>query len=69
MQAGARVTVVAPAAAKAIAERPGVVWHRRSYQPPEAGSYGLVVTATNDPAVNAQVARDCRSGQRLRQLR
>lgn len=59
LQAGARVTVVAPAAVKAIAERPGAVWRRRSYQPQEAGSYRLVVTATNDPAVNAQVARDC----------
>ena len=59
LQAGARVTVVAPAAARAIAEQPEVTWLRRSYQPPEAGSYRLVVTATNDPAVNAQVARDC----------
>lgn len=59
LQAGARVTVVAPAAARAIAEQPGVTWLPRSYQPPEAGSYRLVVTATNDPAVNAQVARDC----------
>ena len=58
-QAGARVTVVAPAAAASIAEQPEVTWLRRSYQPPEAGSYRLVVTATNDPAVNAQVARDC----------
>ena len=59
LQAGARVTVVAPAAATAIAEQPEVGWLRRRYQPPEAGSYRLVVTATNDPAVNAQVARDC----------
>ena len=59
LQAGARVTVVAPAAARAIAEQPGATWLRRSYQPPEAGSYRLVVTATNDPAVNAQVAGDC----------
>ena len=59
LQAGARVTVIAPAATKAIAERPGVVWHRRSYQSPEARAYRLAVTATNDPAVNAQVSRDC----------
>ena len=59
LQAGARVTVVAPAAAGAIAEQPGVTWLRRSYRPPEASSYRLVVTATNDPAVNAQVAQDC----------
>lgn len=59
LQAGARVTVVSPAAVKAIAEQPGVVWHRRRYRPQEAGSYRLVVTAANDPAVNAQAARDC----------
>ena len=58
-QAGARVTVVAPAAVAAISERPEVTWCPRSYQPPEANSYRLVVTATDDPAVNAQVARDC----------
>ena len=59
LRASARVTVVAPAATRAIAEHPDVTWLRRSYQPPEAGSYRLVVTATSDPAVNAQVARDC----------
>ena len=59
LRAGARVTVVAPAAAKAIAEQSEVTWKRRSYQPAEANAYRLVVTATNDPAVNAQVARDC----------
>ena len=59
LRAGARVTVVAPAAAGAIAERSDVTWLRRRYQPPEAGSYRLVVTATNDPAVNARVAADC----------
>ena len=59
LRAGARVTVVAPAAASAIAERPEVTWLRRRYQPSEAGTYRLVVTATNDPAVNARVAADC----------
>ena len=59
LQAGARVTVVAPAAADAIAEQSEVCWQQRGYQPPEAGSYRLVITATSDPDVNAQVARDC----------
>ena len=59
LRAGARVTVVAPAAAEPIAEQPEVTWQRRQYQPPEAGSYRLVITATSDPEVNAQVARDC----------
>ena len=56
--AGARVTVVAPAAVDAIAGNPRVSWERRGYRSPEAGSYRLVVTATNDPEVNARVARD-----------
>ena len=59
VQAGARVTVVAPAAADAIVERSEVDWRRRRYQSPEAGAYRLVVTATDDPAVNARVAQDC----------
>ena len=58
LQAGACVTVVAPAAVDAIAKHPEVVWQRRAYRPDESRSYRLVVTATSDPAVNAQVARD-----------
>ena len=58
LRAGARVTVVAPDAVDAIAEHPEIVWHRREYQRAEAGAYRLVMTATDDPAVNAQVARD-----------
>lgn len=59
LRAGACVTVVAPAAVGAISENPEVVWQRRAYRPDESRSYRLVVTATNDPAVNAHVARDC----------
>ena len=59
LQAGACVTVVAPAAVGAISENPEVVWLRRPYRPAEAAYYRLVVTATSDPAVNAQVAGDC----------
>ncbi len=58
-RAGARVTVVAPAATGEIAGRADVSWRRRPYRPGEAGSYRLVVTATSDGAVNSQVARDC----------
>ena len=36
-----------------------MVWQRRGYRPGEATSYRLVITATNDPAVNSLVARDC----------
>ena len=59
LRAGACVTVMAPAAVDEIVEHPDVVWQQRTYRTPEAGSYRLVVTATNDPEVNAQVARDC----------
>lgn len=58
LRAGARVTVVAPEAHTAIAESPSLRWHRREYRRGEAASYRLVVTATNDPAVNGQVFRD-----------
>ena len=59
LRAGAHPTVVSPTAVDAISEHPGVAWQRRPYRSGEAGSYRLVVTATSDPAVNAQVARDC----------
>ena len=59
LQAGACVTVVAPAAVDAISENPEVVWQKRAYRPDESRSYRLVVTATSDPAVNARVACDC----------
>lgn len=59
LQAGACVTVVAPAAVGAISENPEILWQRRAYRPGESRSYRLVVTATSDPAVNARVARDC----------
>ncbi len=59
LQAGARVTVVAPNATQEIANHEQVTWHQRPYRPGEAGDgYRLVVTATNDATVNAQVARD-----------
>ena len=61
LRAGAFVTVVAPAAVDAISEHPEVAWHRRTYRSDESRAYRLVVTATSDPAVNAQVAADCQA--------
>lgn len=61
LRAGAAVTVVAPSAVAELAEDPDVRWHRRPYRRGEAASYRLVITATDDPAVNAQVARDGRA--------
>lgn len=61
LQAGAVVTVVAPDAVPELADDPDVRWHQREYRRGEAASYRLVLTATNDAKVNAQVARDCRA--------
>lgn len=58
LQAGAVVTVVAPTAVAEIAEDPDIRWHAREYRRGEVASYRLALTATDDPAVNAQVARD-----------
>lgn len=61
LRAGAAVTVVAPEAVPEIANDPDLRWHQRAYQRGEAASYKLVLTATDDPGVNRQVARDGRA--------
>lgn len=58
LRAGAVVTVVAPDAVSEIAQDPDVRWHQRPYRRGEVASYRLAITATDDPAVNRQVARD-----------
>ncbi len=58
LRAGAAVTVVAPTAVAEIAQDPDIRWHRRDYRRGEAASYRLAIAATDDPAVNSQVARD-----------
>lgn len=58
LSAGAVVTVVAPDAVPEIANDPDVRWHRREYRRGEVASYRVAITATSDPAVNRQVARD-----------
>ena len=58
LRAGADVTVVAPDAVSEIAEDPDVRWHERPYRRGEVASYAIAITATSDPAVNRQVARD-----------
>jgi precorrin-2 dehydrogenase/sirohydrochlorin ferrochelatase len=61
LRAGAVVTVVAPDAVTDLADDPDVRWHQREYRRGEAASYRLVLTATDNATVNAQVARDCRA--------
>lgn len=61
LRAGATVTVVAPEAGEevaALAEHRAVRWFQRAYRRGEVASYVVAITATDDPAVNAQVARD-----------
>jgi siroheme synthase-like protein len=58
--AGARVTVVAPVICDAVRAMPAdlVV---RSYVADDIAQHQLVMTATDDPEVNAKVARDARA--------
>ncbi len=60
--AGARVTVVSPDVVDgfdAVADRIEL----RRYRDGEAANYRLVMTATDDPAVNAQVAADAKDAR------
>jgi precorrin-2 dehydrogenase/sirohydrochlorin ferrochelatase len=57
-EAGARVTVIAPAVGTVPA---GVTVHRRGYAPGDVAGARLVFAATDDPAVNARVAADARA--------
>ncbi len=61
LDVGAAVTVVAPYAIAELRDNASLRWHEREYQRGEAASYRVVITATDDPAVNAQVARDARA--------
>lgn len=62
LQASADVTVVAPEAHPSLANDPRFSWHRRPYRVGEVLGYRVVITCTDDPAVNAQVYDD---GERL----
>jgi siroheme synthase-like protein len=55
--AGADVHVVALAVGAEVKAQP-VTWEERPYAVGEAAGYRFVVTATDDPEVNAQVFRD-----------
>ena len=57
--AGAAVTVIAPDVADGTTEVATV--EHRAYATGDLAGFRLVVTATNDPAVNAQVAADARA--------
>lgn len=59
LKAGARVAVVAPQIDPELAGLPMDV-HTRAYQPSDLDDAMLVVIATDNPQVNAQVAADAR---------
>jgi len=55
------ITVIAPETEDKIgyyAERGRIKLEKRPYQPPEAGQYNLVISASDDKAVNQQVYDD-----------
>ncbi|MGH9247413.1 MAG: precorrin-2 dehydrogenase/sirohydrochlorin ferrochelatase family protein [Acidimicrobiales bacterium] len=56
--AGAAVTVVAPDVLDEIAVQPEVTVRRRPYERGDVRGFQLVITATDDPAVNAAVFED-----------
>ena len=61
LDAGARVTVVAPVACPALAElaAAGLLnWEPRPYRPSDVDGVWFVQTATGDAAVDAQVSAD-----------
>lgn len=63
LAAEAAVTVVSPAANATLARLAsagGIVWRPRAYRSADLGGMRLVIAATDQPAVNRQVADDAR---------
>lgn len=63
MRYGARVTIVSPAVTDEIEgwQRDGVLAIRRkTYEVSDLDGASIVIASTDDPCVNARVARDCR---------
>ena len=58
---GAAVRLISPAATpelRALADRGTITWHARPYQPDDLAGARLVFAATDQRAVNAQIADD-----------
>lgn len=60
-EAGARVTVIAPDVLGDIESLDGVQVEKRSWQPGDASGYTLVIAATDDPVLNAEVSAEARA--------
>ena len=66
--ANGQVTVIAPQASPRIADLAAsgeITWHQREYTPGDVKDYFLVVTATNDPAVNRAVFHEANANNIL----
>ncbi|UCG52896.1 MAG: bifunctional precorrin-2 dehydrogenase/sirohydrochlorin ferrochelatase [Candidatus Latescibacterota bacterium] len=64
----ADITVVAPEVHEKLeyhAERKRLSLERREYRSPEAAEYGLVISASDDTALNRQVYEDAKKGDAL----
>lgn len=62
LRAGARVTVVAPEISEEVARlAPSLAVIRRRFEPADLDEQFLVFAATNDAAVNARIADECRA--------
>ena len=64
LEAGARVTVVAPEVCPEIrerADRGDIRWAPRGFEPGDMGGTVLAFVATSDPAVNRRAAREARA--------
>jgi precorrin-2 dehydrogenase/sirohydrochlorin ferrochelatase len=58
VECDAQVDVIAPAVVDEIRSSSSVVVHQRAYRSGDVEGYRLVITATDDAAVNAQVAEE-----------
>ncbi|HET8796681.1 MAG TPA: bifunctional precorrin-2 dehydrogenase/sirohydrochlorin ferrochelatase [Thermoanaerobaculia bacterium] len=64
MKCGARVTIVAPQCTGEIAKWAGegvLVWKQKTYEASDVDGAAIVIASTNDPAVNEEIAADCRA--------
>lgn len=67
-EAGGRPAIVAPEATDALRDlvrSHGLAWTRRPYAVGDAAGFRMVVTATDDPAVNRAVAEEARASGAL----
>ncbi len=65
LEAGAKVTVVAPQASDGVREMADlgkILWEKRNFRPDDLEGKFLVLAMSDDPHVNADVERRCRSG-------